>query len=259
MTASASALFPGASTGCHAATQGFAALYAFFIHVKQLSKLALIIRPLAASATQQAPAAFLGIQYRNQPWRSGTPRESLLRKLQKLQKSHQETSGEALCWLRCTAGMHVAPVHVLLASAHHGATRDFPFQIRGADMKPMKTLAMSLSIAGLISLSACDNSDMRNAGQATKDAAGTVADASKNAASETGQAAKDAMITTKVKSALLAMPDLKSTDISVETSSGKVVLSGTVADENQKTQVVDNVRKIDGVVDVQSNLIVAPS
>lgn len=68
----------------------------------------------------------------------------------------------------------------------------------------------------------------------------------------TGGYVDDTVITTKVKSALLAEKDLKSTQISVETFKGRVQLSGFVnsrADANKAIQVTKSVSGVQSVID----------
>jgi hyperosmotically inducible protein len=71
-----------------------------------------------------------------------------------------------------------------------------------------------------------------------------------------GQKVDDAAITAKVKAALLAAENVNGTDISVETNSGRVVLSGMLPDQSQIDRAVATARNIEGVVDVESRLAV---
>ena len=80
------------------------------------------------------------------------------------------------------------------------------------------------------------------------------ADAQPAAKSETGQYVSDSAITAKVKSALLAEKNLKSTDISVETQNSVVQLSGFVVSSAQIDQAVDVTKHVKGVKDVKNDL-----
>jgi hyperosmotically inducible periplasmic protein len=62
-----------------------------------------------------------------------------------------------------------------------------------------------------------------------------------------GNAVDDGIITTKVKSALLADPDVKSFDIAVVTRKGEVQLSGFVDNQSQIDQALALAHKVDGV------------
>ena len=66
----------------------------------------------------------------------------------------------------------------------------------------------------------------------------------------------DGVATTKVKSALLADPDVKSFDISVETRKGKVQLSGFANNHAQIDNTIEIARTADGVTSVENKMSV---
>ncbi|NHZ34856.1 BON domain-containing protein [Massilia rubra] len=70
----------------------------------------------------------------------------------------------------------------------------------------------------------------------------------------TGEFIDDTIITGKVKAALVADPDLKATQINVETFKGTVQLSGFVPAEHIG-RAVSLVRRIDGVKDVKNDMV----
>ena len=72
----------------------------------------------------------------------------------------------------------------------------------------------------------------------------------------TGEYVDDAVITTKVKSAIFSDPDLKVLQINVETFKGVVQLSGFVDSANSIRKAREAARSVKGVVSVQTNLIV---
>jgi osmotically-inducible protein OsmY len=67
-------------------------------------------------------------------------------------------------------------------------------------------------------------------------------------------AVADTVITTKVKTELMAEPALKSLDVKVETNNGAVVLSGFVPSQAEADKAVDVARNVKGVSDVKSSL-----
>ncbi|WP_158213285.1 BON domain-containing protein [Pigmentiphaga sp. NML080357] len=69
-----------------------------------------------------------------------------------------------------------------------------------------------------------------------------------------GEYASDAMITTKVKAALLKEQATQSLSIKVTTVNGVVQLAGTADDEAQIDSAVRVARGIDGVQDVKNNV-----
>ena len=71
-----------------------------------------------------------------------------------------------------------------------------------------------------------------------------------------GEYIDDSTITTKVKAALLADPDISSYAINVETFKGVVQLSGFVNNKEQARKAVENARSVQGVKSVKDNLVV---
>lgn len=69
-----------------------------------------------------------------------------------------------------------------------------------------------------------------------------------------GEVVDDAVITTKVKSALLADPDVSGLAINVDTYKGQVTLTGNVKSGAQITRAEDIARGTKGVTSVKSNL-----
>ncbi|MEY0599236.1 BON domain-containing protein [Providencia alcalifaciens] len=70
----------------------------------------------------------------------------------------------------------------------------------------------------------------------------------------TGGYIDDTVITTKVKSALLAEKNLKSTQISVETFKGQVQLSGFFNSQADVNKAIETTRKVAGVQSVINSM-----
>lgn len=70
----------------------------------------------------------------------------------------------------------------------------------------------------------------------------------------TGEYIDDTLITGKVKAALVADPDLKATEINVETYKGDVQLSGFVADPRDAAKAVEIARGVKGVTSVKNDV-----
>lgn len=70
----------------------------------------------------------------------------------------------------------------------------------------------------------------------------------------TGDYVDDAVITTKVKAAILEDSALKVTEINVETSKGRVQLSGFVSSRDQIERASEVTRKVKGVKSVINDL-----
>jgi hyperosmotically inducible periplasmic protein len=89
-------------------------------------------------------------------------------------------------------------------------------------------------------------------------AASNAMSATTSAMDKAADATGDAMITGKVKTALLADPDVKGLQINVDTKDGVVMLNGT-ADKSANSDKATTIAKgIDGVKSVQNNLSVKP-
>jgi len=64
----------------------------------------------------------------------------------------------------------------------------------------------------------------------------------------------DTVLTTKVKSALFADPDIKSFDLKVETRKGAVQLSGFVNNQEQVERAIAATRAVEGVTSVENGI-----
>jgi hyperosmotically inducible periplasmic protein len=74
-----------------------------------------------------------------------------------------------------------------------------------------------------------------------------------------GTALDDTVVTTRVKSALVANPVTKARQINVATANGVVLLSGFVDSPNEKTTASEVARRIEGVRDVRNELETKPA
>lgn len=78
--------------------------------------------------------------------------------------------------------------------------------------------------------------------------------ASTSTQESTGQYVDDTVITTKVKTAILNDPALKSSEINVETYKGVVQLSGFVSSQTMVEKAVAHARGVGGVVSVKNDM-----
>jgi osmotically-inducible protein OsmY len=72
----------------------------------------------------------------------------------------------------------------------------------------------------------------------------------------TGEFVDDALITTKVKAALAADPDVKATEVKVETFKGTVQLSGFVSSKEAIDKAAMIARGVSGVRSVKNDMAV---
>ncbi len=75
-------------------------------------------------------------------------------------------------------------------------------------------------------------------------------------AKSAGAVVDDAMITTKVKTALLADSDIKGLDVNVNTSKGVVSLNGAVSNQTQIDRAAKIAGEVEGVTSVLNNLTI---
>jgi hyperosmotically inducible protein len=78
----------------------------------------------------------------------------------------------------------------------------------------------------------------------------------KNSVASMGNKLDDSVVTTKVKTALLADTSIKGLDITVNTSKGEVQLSGFVDNQGQMDRAVEVAHGIEGVTMVGNQLII---
>lgn len=71
-----------------------------------------------------------------------------------------------------------------------------------------------------------------------------------------GEYVDDALITTKVKAALAADPNVKATEVNVETFKGMVQLSGFVSSKESIQKAIDLARGVTGVKGVKNDMTV---
>ena len=133
-------------------------------------------------------------------------------------------------------------------------------------LQPPVSLIVVTIAAGVLGVSACNQRSPSNtastATPATTPPATTterLADKASEATNKVAEAADDAVITTKVKTALLAEPGLKSLEIGVDTKDGTVTLSGKVDSAEQRDRAKQVAQTAGGVKGVVDNLAVKSS
>ena len=73
-----------------------------------------------------------------------------------------------------------------------------------------------------------------------------------------GETIDDATITTRVKTAFVNDPVVGALRIDVDTFKGLVTLSGRVKSKDEETKAIALARRIKGVTDVKSTLVIEP-
>ena len=124
----------------------------------------------------------------------------------------------------------------------------------------IRPLVLGLTLSTAMLVAGCNNQndgtnpdDMNSTGM---NGTGDTSAAAADAANSVGAEIDDGVITTKVKSALLADDTVKGLDINVDTAQGVVRLSGAVDSQAQVDMATQIAKGVEGVKDVQSELTV---
>ncbi|CAB3756181.1 transporter [Burkholderia puraquae] len=128
----------------------------------------------------------------------------------------------------------------------------FPLQARSLRFRRRMATRTGMAIA-IAATTACA-AIVPNAFAAGDDSAASMSASASHSA--TGMKIRDATITTKAKAELVGANGLSSGDIHVKTRHGIVTLTGSVPEEQQRTQAVSVVKQIDGVRDVRDQLTI---
>lgn len=124
-------------------------------------------------------------------------------------------------------------------------------------------LLLPLALTAALTLAACSpRDDNTTAGQKVdeaiadaKEGVGEARRAGNEATARLAKAAGDATITTKINAALAADDKLKATRINVDTSNGRVVLTGKAPDADSRRRATTLAKAVEGVVDVDNRLV----
>jgi hyperosmotically inducible periplasmic protein len=120
------------------------------------------------------------------------------------------------------------------------------------------------ALAAALALAACGPRDNNNTvgQQVDKAVAGAKSgmddakSATKEVTAKVASAATDATITTKINAALAADDKLKAIKIDVDTSSGRVVLTGKAPDSGSRDRATTLAKAVQDVVDVDNRLVI---
>jgi len=120
----------------------------------------------------------------------------------------------------------------------------------------MTVLAAALAGVALFGAGCSDRNSTDTVGQKVDRTANKMATATDNATAKAAAAIDDATITTKLKTAVLAEPGLKTLQIDVDTKNGVVTLAGTVDTPALKDRAQQVAQSVNGVQSVNNNLTV---
>lgn len=121
-------------------------------------------------------------------------------------------------------------------------------------MTDLRLLTVSISAVAVLGAVACSPRDQEQVSSSTRATATEARRATEQAASQTERVIDDSVITTKVKSVLLADPTVKGLNISVDTVGGTVTLSGTVSSQDERAKAESLAAGIEGVRSVVNRI-----
>jgi hyperosmotically inducible protein len=114
-----------------------------------------------------------------------------------------------------------------------------------------KLVVLTITLIGALSIAACGKTEDKGPQPGTPE---TKSETAPEAKTTVGTDVDDGVITTKVKSALLADEIVKGLDIKVETHKGEVQLSGFVDNQTQIDRAISVTRGVEGVKNVDNKM-----
>ena len=124
-------------------------------------------------------------------------------------------------------------------------------------MTDFRLLTLSLSTVAVLGAVACSPRDREEVSSSARNTASEARQATTSAANKAEMVIDDSVITTKVKSALLADSTVKGLNIDVDTVGGTVTLSGTAKSQAERTQAEALASTIEGVRNVVNRISVS--
>jgi osmotically-inducible protein OsmY len=135
------------------------------------------------------------------------------------------------------------------------------FWTKGRSWKGAIAIAGALAVASLAA--GCNRTQEDHAADAaseavhdTNQALHAVGAAAREGAREAGRVVDDAGITAKIKTALITDERVNGADINVDTSGGKVTLTGNLPDQEQVERALQIARGVQGVEAIENRLTV---
>ena len=122
-------------------------------------------------------------------------------------------------------------------------------------MHSLNRFVLPVLVASTALFAACTRNQQGDVRQAGRDAS----ESTQRMANAAGDKAKDAGITTQVKSALMADSMIGGLKIDVDTSNGRVTLRGTAPDSAARDKAGELAKGIEGVSGVDNQLLIQPN
>lgn len=124
-------------------------------------------------------------------------------------------------------------------------------------MTSTRLLTLSLSTVAILGAVACSPRDREEVSNAARNTATEARQTTAAAANKAERVIDDSVITTKVKTALLADSTVKGLNINVDTVGGTVTLSGTAKSQAERSQAEALAASVEGVRTVVNRINVS--
>lgn len=124
-------------------------------------------------------------------------------------------------------------------------------------MTSTRLLTLSLSTVAILGAVACSPRDREEVSSAARNTATEARQTTTAAANKAERVIDDSVITTKVKTALLADSTVKGLNINVDTVGGTVTLSGTAKSQAERSQAEALAASVEGVRTVVNRINVS--
>lgn len=124
-------------------------------------------------------------------------------------------------------------------------------------MTNTRLLTLSLSTVAVLGAVACSPRDREEVSSAARNTATEARQTTAAAANKAERVIDDSVITTKVKTALLADSTVKGLNINVDTVGGTVTLSGTAKSQAERSQAEALAASVEGVRTVVNRINVS--
>ena len=124
-------------------------------------------------------------------------------------------------------------------------------------MTDFRLLTLSISAVAVIGTVACSPREQEQVSSSARSTATEARQATEKAVNQTERVIDDSVITTKVKSVLLADATVKGLNISVDTVGGTVTLTGSAANQDERAKAASLAASVEGVRNVVNRISVS--
>ena len=124
-------------------------------------------------------------------------------------------------------------------------------------MTDFRLLTVTISAVAVLGAVACTPREQEQVSSSARSTTTEARQATDKAANQTERVIDDSVITTKIKSVLLADATVKGLNISVDTVGGTVTLTGTAANQDERAKAASLAATVEGVRNVVNRISVS--